>query len=66
MGVFGICGDGDYAFCAAMTGYRLKCCVGIPPINYDHLNCETFGGFDPVGALEKIAKQRTAEAQGGK
>ncbi|PON24366.1 X-Pro dipeptidyl-peptidase protein [Trichoderma gamsii] len=49
IGVLGLCGGGGYAINAAMTDYRFKCCV-----------C-----FDPAGALEKMAAQRTAEAQGG-
>lgn len=64
IGVLGICGGGGYAFSAAMTDYRFKCCVGITPVNYGRLNREVFGSFDPVGALEKMAKQRTLEAQG--
>jgi len=64
IGVLGICGGGGYAFSAAMTDYRFKCCVGITPVNYGRLNREVFGGFDPVGTLDKMAKQRTLEAQG--
>lgn len=62
IGVLGICGGGGYAFNAAMTDYRFKCCVGITPVNYGHL--KAFAAFDPVGTLEKKAKQRTLEAQG--
>lgn len=65
IGVLGICGGGGYAFNAAMTDYRLKCCVGITPVNFGRLSREAFAQFDPVGTLEKIAKQRTLEAQGG-
>jgi len=65
IGVLGICGGGGYAFNAAMTDYRFKCCVGITPVNYGRLSREGFAGFDPAGTLEKIAKQRTLEVQGG-
>ncbi|KAJ5933957.1 Alpha/Beta hydrolase protein [Penicillium verhagenii] len=64
IGVLGICGGGGYAFNATMTDYRLKCCVGITPANFGRLVRESFGGFDPVGSLEKMAKQRTLEARG--
>ena len=65
IGVLGICGGGGYAINAAMTDYRFKCCVGITPVNFGRLSRESFGNFDPVGSLEKMAKQRTLEAQGG-
>ncbi|KAL6697263.1 hypothetical protein J3F84DRAFT_368455 [Trichoderma pleuroticola] len=48
-----------------MTDYRLKCCVGITPVNFGRLSREAFGNYDPADALEKMAKQRTVEAQGG-
>ena len=65
IGVLGICGGGGYAINAAMTDYRFKCCVGITPANFGRLTREAFGGFDPAASLEQMAKQRTAEAQGG-
>ncbi|OAQ66910.1 alpha/beta fold family hydrolase [Pochonia chlamydosporia 170] len=64
IGVLGVCGGGGYAFNATMTDYRLKCCVGITAANYGRISREVFAGFDPVGTLEKMAKQRTLEAQG--
>ncbi|OAR01160.1 hypothetical protein LLEC1_06009 [Akanthomyces lecanii] len=64
IGVLGICGGGGYALNAGMTDYRLKCSVGITPVNFGRLSREAFAQFDPVGTLEAIAKQRTAEAQG--
>lgn len=64
IGVLGICGGGGYAFNATMTDYRLKCCVGITAVNYGRISREVFSGFDPVGSLEKMAKQRTLEATG--
>ncbi|KAL1876688.1 hypothetical protein Plec18167_005096 [Paecilomyces lecythidis] len=64
IGVLGICGGGGYAINATMTDYRFKCCVGITACNFGRLARESFAGFDPVGSLEKMAKQRTLEAQG--
>ncbi|OGE53709.1 hypothetical protein PENARI_c007G06919 [Penicillium arizonense] len=64
IGVLGICGGGGYAINAAMTDYRFKCCVGITPVNFGRLSREAFGNFDPAASLEKMAKQRTLEAQG--
>ncbi|RMZ80541.1 hypothetical protein DV737_g2951, partial [Chaetothyriales sp. CBS 132003] len=64
IGVLGICGGGGYAFNAAMTDYRFKCCVGITPVNFGRVARESLANFDPAGSLEKMAKQRTLEAQG--
>ncbi|KAJ4153800.1 hypothetical protein LMH87_010272 [Akanthomyces muscarius] len=64
IGVLGICGGGGYALNAGMTDYRFKCSVGITPVNFGRLSRESFAQFNPVGTLEAIAKQRTAEAQG--
>jgi fermentation-respiration switch protein FrsA (DUF1100 family) len=64
IGVLGICGGGRYAFNAAMADYRFKCCVGMTPVDFGRLSRETFANFDPVGILEKIAKQRTLKVQG--
>ncbi|KAJ6050130.1 Alpha/Beta hydrolase protein [Penicillium canescens] len=63
IGVLGVCGGGGYAFNATMTDYRLKCCAGITAANFGRLARESLSGFDPVGSLEKMAKQRTLEAQ---
>ncbi|OJJ01922.1 hypothetical protein ASPVEDRAFT_41465 [Aspergillus versicolor CBS 583.65] len=65
IGVLGICGGGAYALNATMTDYRFKCCVGVTPVNLGRLTRESFGELDPAGALEKMAKQRATEAQGG-
>ncbi|KAJ6781272.1 hypothetical protein PWT90_05031 [Aphanocladium album] len=64
IGVLGICGGGGYALNAAMTDYRLKCTIGITPVNFGLLAREGFAQFNPTGTLEAIAKQRTFEAQG--
>ncbi|KAM0664396.1 hypothetical protein ACQRIU_006978 [Beauveria bassiana] len=64
IGVLGICGGGGYALNACMTDYRLKCSVGVTPVNFGRLARETFAQFNPAGTLEAIAKQRMAEVQG--
>jgi fermentation-respiration switch protein FrsA (DUF1100 family) len=64
IGVLGICGGGAYALHAAMTDYRLKCSIGVTPANFGRLAREAFAEFNPAGALEKMAAQRKAEAQG--
>ncbi|KAL5355213.1 Alpha/Beta hydrolase protein [Aspergillus floccosus] len=64
IGVLGICGGGGYAFNATMTDYRLKCCVGVTAANFGRISREAFAEYNPTGALEKMAKQRTLEAQG--
>ncbi|KAF4236375.1 hypothetical protein CNMCM6457_002357 [Aspergillus fumigatiaffinis] len=64
IGVLGICGGGGYALNAAMTDYRFKCSVGVTPANFGRLAREAFAEFNPAGALEKMAQQRKAEAQG--
>lgn len=48
-----------------MTDYRFECSVGVTPVKFGRLARESFGRLDPAGALEKMAKQRTAEAQCG-
>jgi hypothetical protein len=63
--VLGICGGGGYAINAVMTDYRFKCWIGITPANFGRLSRGSFSNFDPVGSLEKMAKQRSFEAQGG-
>ncbi|KFG88004.1 dienelactone hydrolase domain-containing protein [Metarhizium anisopliae] len=64
IGVLGICGGGGYALNATMTDYRFRCCVAITPVNFGRLSREGFANFDPVASLEKMAEQRTLEAQG--
>jgi len=66
IGVLGICGGGGYAINAAMTERRFKAVGTVTGANYGRLWREAFGNWDPVGALEKIAEQRTAEARGAK
>lgn len=65
IGVLGVCGGGGYALNAALTEKRIKAVVGITPVNLGRLFRESFSGFDPLGALNAMAAQRTAEARGG-
>lgn len=64
IGVLGICGGGGYSINAAMTERRIKAVGTITGVNYGRLMREGFSGFNPIGALEAMAKQRTAEARG--
>lgn len=64
IGVLGICGGG-YAINATMTERRIKAVTSITGVNFGRLSREGFGGFDPIGSLEAIAAQRTAEMRGG-
>lgn len=65
VGVLGICGGGGYAINATMTERRIKAVTSITGVNFGRLSREGFGGFDPIGTLEAIAAQRTAEMRGG-
>lgn len=64
IGVLGICGGGGYSINAAMTERRIKAVGTVTGANYGRLFREGFSNFDPIGALEAIAAQRTAEARG--
>jgi len=66
IGVLGICGGGGYSINAAMTERRIKAVGTVTGANYGRLMREGFSGYDPIGALEKMARQRTAEARGAK
>lgn len=65
IGPIGICGDGGYILNAALTEKRIKAVVGITPVNIGRLFREGFSNYDPIGALEAMASQRTKEARGG-
>lgn len=65
IGVLGICGGGGYSINAAMTERRIKAVASITGVNFGRLSREGFSGYDPVGALEAMARQRTVEARGG-
>jgi len=62
--VLGICGGGGYSINAAMTERRIKAVGTVTGANYGRLFREGFTGYNPIGALEAMAKQRTAEACG--
>ena len=64
IGTLGICGGGGYAINATMIERRFKAVVSITGVNYGRLCREGFSGFDPIGQMEAVAKQRTAEAGG--
>lgn len=64
IGVLGICGGGGYAINAAMTERRIKALGTIVAANYGRLMRGNFSQLDPIGALEAMAKQRTAEIRG--
>lgn len=64
IGVIGVCGGGGYALSATLTEKRIKAVVGITPVNIGRLFREGFSAYDPTGALEAMAAQRTLEARG--
>ncbi len=65
IGVIGICGGGGYVLNATLTEKRIKAVVGITPVNIGRLFREGFSNYDPLGALDAMAAQRTNEARGG-
>ncbi|MEZ0049225.1 fermentation-respiration switch protein FrsA (DUF1100 family) [Mycobacterium sp. MAA66] len=64
IGVIGVCGGGAYAINAATTERRIKAVASITGVNFGRLMHEAFSNYDPIGFLEKVAAQRTAEARG--
>lgn len=64
IGILGICGGGGYVLNATMTERRIKAVASITGVNYGRLCREGFTAFDPIGQMEAMAKQRTAEARG--
>ncbi|MGC4087260.1 MAG: alpha/beta hydrolase [Polyangiaceae bacterium] len=64
IGAIGVCGGGGYTIHAAITDHRIKALTSITGVNFGRLIREGFSNFDPVAALEKMGKQRTAEVQG--
>lgn len=64
IGVLGICGGGGYAINITMTERRIKALASITGVNYGRLCREGFSGYDPIGQMEAMAAQRTAEARG--
>ncbi|EFH6687081.1 alpha/beta hydrolase [Escherichia coli] len=65
IGVLGVCGGGGYAINAALTEKRIKAVVSITGVNIGRLFREGFSNYDPIGALNAMASQRTKEARGG-
>ena len=64
IGILGICGGGGYSIKAAIIDKRIKALVSITGVNFGRLFREGFSNFDPVGTLEVMAAQRTAEIAG--
>ncbi|UTM58886.1 alpha/beta hydrolase [Photobacterium sp. CCB-ST2H9] len=64
IGAIGVCGGGAYTIHAAMTDHRIRALTSITGVNFGRLIREVFSEFNPVGAMEAMGKQRTAEAQG--
>jgi len=60
IGAIGVCGGGAYTIHAAITDHRIKALASITGVNFGRLIREGFSNFDPVGALDKMGKQRTA------
>lgn len=65
IGVIGICGGGAYSINATMSERRIKAVASVTGVNFGRLMREELSGYDPLGALDAMAKQRTAEMRGG-
>lgn len=63
--MIGVCGGGAYAVNATLTEKRIKAVVSITGVNVGRLFREGFSSYDPLGALNAMAAQRSAEARGG-
>lgn len=70
MGVFGICAGGGYALSVAQTERRFKAVAGISATPMGEAARTMFGQpistAELIKTLEAVARQRTAEARGGK
>lgn len=64
IGVLAICGGGGYAVTATMIDRRIKALSTVVGSNVGRLMREGFSNYDPLGMLEALAAQRTAEARG--
>ena len=64
IGVLAICGGAGYAVAATMIDRRIKALATIAGSNVGRLMREGFSNYDPIGMLEAVAAQRTAEARG--
>lgn len=65
IGILGICGGGGYSVKTTIIDKRIKALVSITGVNFGRLFREGFSGFNPVGTLEAMAAQRTAQNAGG-
>ncbi|XZG71648.1 alpha/beta hydrolase [Chitinibacteraceae bacterium HSL-7] len=65
IGILGICGGGGYSIKTAIIDKRIKALVSITGVNFGRLFREGFSGFNPVGTLDAMAAQRSAENGGG-
>lgn len=65
IGILGICGGGGYSIKTTIIDKRIKALVSITGVNFGRLFRESFSGFNPVGTLQAMAAQRTAENAGG-
>ncbi len=64
IGVLAICGGAGYAVAATKIDRRIKALGTVVGSNVGRLMREGFSDYDPMGMLEAIAAQRTAEARG--
>lgn len=64
IGVLAICGGAGYAVAATKIDRRIKALGTVVGSNVGRLMREGFAEYDPIGMLEEIAAQRTAQARG--
>jgi hypothetical protein len=65
IGIIGVCGDGAYSINASMTERRINAVASVTGVNFGRLMREGYSGYDPLSALEAMAKQRKVEMRGG-
>lgn len=63
--MLGVCGGVGYAINAALTEKRIKAVVSITVLISGVFFGRGFSNYDPIGALNAMASQRTKEARGG-
>lgn len=64
IGVLAICGGAGYAVAATKIDRRIKALGTVVGSNVGRLMREGFSEYNPMGMLEAIAEQRTAQARG--
>ncbi|WP_440712461.1 alpha/beta hydrolase [Gordonia sp. FQ] len=64
IGVLGICGGAGYAVAATKIDRRIKALGTVVGSNVGRLMREGFSEYNPLGMLEALAAQRTAQARG--